>query len=158
VCSTTPPHSTLTLTLMTRATPSLVFCKVSIESTLTHMLLTLLQVTLQMVTSTTLLVIRVLHLMTQVCSTAHTFLFRWFVQLVRTPSSPKLASRPVTGLLLTHSLKEQMQVVVPSRSTKTVTTDVLQLRTSCDRGCCGAGCPTCPFRPPSRGVFFYANK
>ena len=30
---------------------------------------------------------KVLHLMTQDYSTAHTFLFRWFVQLVRTASS-----------------------------------------------------------------------
>jgi hypothetical protein len=43
--------------------------------------------------------------------------------------------------------------------TRTATTVALQLRTSCDSsGCCGSGCPTCPFRPPSRGVFFYANK
>jgi hypothetical protein len=43
--------------------------------------------------------------------------------------------------------------------TRTATTVALQLRTSCDSsGCCGSGCPTCPFRPPSREVFFYVNK
>ena len=46
--------------------------------------------------SITLLVIRALHLMTQVCSIAHTFLFRWFVQLERTPSSLRSDLRLVT--------------------------------------------------------------
>ena len=61
------------------------------------------------VTSITSLVIRVLLLMTLVCSTAHTFLSKWFVPLERTPSSPRLASRPATVLLLTHSQKELTQ-------------------------------------------------
>ena len=70
--------------------------------------------------STTLLVIRVLHLMTQVCSTAHTFLFRWFVQLERTPSNLRSDSRLVTVLLLTHSQKVLLlsPILVHSRLTK----------------------------------------
>ena len=51
--------------------------------------------------------IRVHLLMTQDCSTAHTFLYRWFVQLARTPSSQKSALRLATVSLPTHSLKEQ---------------------------------------------------
>jgi len=114
--------------------------------------------TQQVVTSTTLLVIRVLPLMTQVYSTAHTFLFRWFVQLERTPSNQKSDSRPATAWSRTPLQKEPLSAQVASESTATATIVVLQSRTSCDRGCCGAGCPTCPFRPPIRGVFFYANK
>jgi len=134
---------------MTLVTPSLVFSKVSIVSTSILMLQTLLLI------STTLLVIRVLAHTTQVSSTAHMFLSRWFVPSVRTPSSPRLASRPVTVLLLTHSQKELPQVSEDSASTQTVTTEESRSQTSCDSGCCGAGCPTCPFRPPARGVFFY---
>jgi len=111
---------------MTLVTPSLVFCKVSIVYTSILILQTLL------LTSTTLLVIRVLPLMTQVSSTAHTFLSKWFVPLVRTPSSPRLASRPVTVLLLTHSQKEPPLVQVPSTVTLTVTTEESRSPTSCD--------------------------
>ena len=93
-------------TLMTLVTPSLVFCKVSIASISILILQTSLLLMALQVTSTTLLVIRVLRLMTQVCSIAHTFLSRWFVPLVRTPSSLRSASRPATVWLLTHSLKE----------------------------------------------------
>ena len=25
------------------------------------------------------------------------------------------------------------------------------------KGCCGSGCPDCPFRPPSQGGLFYAQ-
>ena len=49
-----------------------------------------------LVISTTLLVIRVHLLMMLVCSTAHTFHYRWFVQLERTVSNQKLALRLVT--------------------------------------------------------------
>ena len=52
--------------------------------------------------STMLLDIKVLHLMMLVSSTAHMFHYKWFVQLVRTASSPKLVSRPVMVWLLTH--------------------------------------------------------
>ena len=83
-------------------------------------------------TSTTLLVIRVLHLMTQVCSTAHTFPSRWFVPLERTPSSPRLALRPATAWSLTHSLKAPTSAQAHSLLTLTVTTEELLLRTSCD--------------------------
>ena len=58
-----------------------------------------------LVTSTTLLVTKVLLLMTLVYSTAHTFHYRWFVQLERTPSSQKSDLRLVTDWLLTHSQK-----------------------------------------------------
>jgi len=49
-------------------------------------------------------VIRVLPLMMLASSTAHTFLFRWFVRLVKVPSSPRLVSKPVTEWLQTHLL------------------------------------------------------
>ena len=65
-----------------------------------------------LVTSTTLLVIRVLHLMMLVSSIAHMFLSKWFVPLVRTPSSLRLALRPVMVMLLTHSQKEPIRVLV----------------------------------------------
>ena len=120
------PALNSTLTLMTLVTPSLVFCKVSIVYTSILIPPTLLLL------STMLLVIRVLHLMTQVCSIAHMFLSRWFVPSVRTPSSPRLASRPVTVLLLTHSQKELPQVSEDSASTQTVTTEESRLLTSCD--------------------------
>jgi len=123
-----------------------VSCKVSIVSTSILIRQTLL------LTSTTLLVIRVLHLMTQVCSIAHTFLSRWFVPLVRTASSPRLALRPVTVSLLTHLQKAPMLVWVVSVLTATATTEELLLRTSCDlysheliRGSFGT-------------LFFYLNK
>ncbi|SVB81436.1 uncharacterized protein METZ01_LOCUS234290, partial [marine metagenome] len=54
----------------------------------------------QLLLSTMLLDIRVLLLMTPDSSTAHTFLYRWFVRLVKVPSSPRLVSRLVTVLLL----------------------------------------------------------
>ena len=138
---------------MTLVIPSLVSSKVSIAYTSILIRQTVL------LTSTTLLVIRVLPLMMQVYSTAHTFLFRWFVQLERTPSSPKSDLRLATAWSLIPSLKVQLSELVLLQLTRTATTVALQLRTSCDSsGCCGSGCPTCPFRPPSRGVFFYANK
>src|SRR6056300_1452996 len=121
---------------MTLATPLLVQSMVSTAST--SILMPPLVVPKP--TSTTLLVIRVLHLMTQVCSIAHTFLSKWFVPLVRTPSSLRSALRPVMVLLLTHLLKVQTLAQVVCWSTRTVTTDVLLLRTSCDlisQGYCG---------------------
>ena len=71
--SITPLHSTLTLTLMTLVTPSLVFCKVSIVYTSILILLTSLPQTEPQATSTMSSVIRVLPLMTLVCSIAHMF-------------------------------------------------------------------------------------
>jgi len=117
---------------MTLVTPSLVFSKASIASTLTHTLQTSTLTTLQTATSITSVVTRVLPLMTQVCSTAHTFLCRWFVPLVRTPSSLRSDLRPVMVLFPTPSLKEPTKAWVHSTLTRTVTTDVLRLRTSCD--------------------------
>jgi len=79
-----------------------------------------------------LLVTKVLTLMMLVCSTAHTFLFRWFVLLVRTPSSPRLASRPDMVWLLTHLQMVLIRIWVPSRLVLTDTTEELLLRTSCE--------------------------
>jgi len=82
--------------------------------------------------STTLLVIRVLHLMTLVSSTAHTFLSKWFVPLVRTPSSPRLALRPATAWSQTHSRKEPPLALALLPRTSTVTTEESRFRISCD--------------------------
>jgi len=117
---------------MTLVTPSLVFCKVSIVFISILIRQTSPLLTQVQATSTTLLVIRVLHLMTLVSSIAHTFLSKWFVPLVRTPSSPRLALRPDMVWSPTHSLKVQPQATEHCKSTPTVTTDVLLLRTSCD--------------------------
>ena len=131
---------------MTPVTPSLVFSLVSSASTLTHMLQTVLLL------STTLLVIRVLHLMTLVSSTAHTFLSRWSVPSVRTPSSPRLASRPVMVSLLTHSQKAPIPptlVVLPPTATATIVAFLLQ--TSCDLD-------SHIYQEGLRTLFFYLNK
>ena len=117
---------------MTLVTPSLVFSKVSIVYTSILILQTSPQVMLLTATSTMLSVIRVLHLMTQVSSTAHMYLCRWYVQSVRTPSNQKSDSRPATAWLRTHLQKEPPLAQVVFVSTATVTTDVLQSRTSCD--------------------------
>ena len=131
---------------MTLVTPSLVFSKVSIVSTSILMLQTLLLI------STTLLVIRVLAHTTQVSSTAHMYPSRWFVQLARTPSSQKLASRLATVSLQTHSQKAPAKVLALLRATATATTVALLSRTSCD-----------PFsqgytRGSSDPLFLYLNK
>ena len=123
---TTPLHSTLTSTLTTLVTPSLVFSKVSIVYTSILILQTLIP------TSTTLLVTRDLAHTTQVSSTAHMYLSRWFAPSVRTPSSQRLASRLVTVSLRTHSQKEPIRVSEDFLQTRTVTTDVSRLQTSCD--------------------------
>ena len=117
---------------MTLVTPSLVFCKVSIVYTSILILLTSLPQTEPQATSTMLSVTRVLPLTTLVCSIAHMFPSRWFVPLERTPSSPRLASRPATVWLPTHSQKEPIKVWVVSRSMQTATIVALQSRTSCD--------------------------
>ena len=88
---------------------------------------------LQVVTSTMLLVIKVLLLMMLDCSTAHTFLYRWFVQLERIHSSQKSALRLVTESLRTHLPKDLIKVLVNSKLTQTATTGVLLLRTLCKR-------------------------
>ena len=120
---------------MIPATPLLEPSKVSIASTSILIRQTSLLITADLhkdPTNTTLLVTRVPRLMTLDSSTAHTFLSKWFVPLVRTPSSPRLASRPDMVLLLTHSLKALMLVTVFSPPTQTATTEELRFKTSCD--------------------------
>ena len=83
--------------------------------------------------STTLQVIRVHHLMTQVYSTAHTFLYRWYVVWEQTVSSQKLDSRLVTESLQTHLLKVQHSpLLVFFHVTATYTTEELKLLTLCN--------------------------
>jgi len=117
--------------LMTLAAPSLAPLTVSSRFTSTHILQTF------KMTSTSLLVTRVRILMTQVYSTAHTFLSRWFVQLAKTPSSPRLASRLVTVCRQTHlqlvsSTMVLSQPLVSVLQTQTATTEEYVLPTSCD--------------------------
>ena len=83
-------------------------------------------------TTTTLLVTRVLPLMTLDSSTAHTFPCRWSVPLTMAPSNPKLASRPATAWSRTHSQKELLKVPCGSPRTLTATIVVLRSPTSCD--------------------------
>jgi len=109
-----------------------VFCKVSIVYTSILILLTSPLQTEQVATSITLLVIRVLLLMTLASSTAHMYLSKWFVPLVRTPSSQKLDSRLATASSRTHLLKEPLKAKALLLLTQTVTTEELLLRTSCD--------------------------
>ena len=113
---------------MTPVTPSLVFLLVSIAFTSIHMVLTVPLI------STTLLVTRVLPHMTLVSSTALTFLFRWFVLSVRTPSSLRSDSRLATAWLPTHSLRVQPSVLVLLPRTPTATTVASRSKTSCDHG------------------------
>jgi len=132
-----------------------VFSKVSIASTSTHILLTSPQVTHLVVTSTMSSVIRVLHLMTLVCSIAHTFLCRWYVPLGRTPSSLRSALRPATVSLLTHSQTMAhwqalpQRVHTPSPQTQTATTEEYRSETSCDFFHKGLS------EDPTMGSFFY---
>jgi hypothetical protein len=118
--------------LMTPVAPSQVLCKASIAYT--SILIQVDITPVQTVVSTTLLVIRVHLLMTQVSSTAHMYPFRWYVQLVRTPSNQKLASRPVMVWLPTHSQKVWIKVSEDCKSMQTVTTEEFKSRTSCDSG------------------------
>merc|ERR1712093_938845 len=100
------------------------------KCTLTLILQTLLLI------STTLLDTKVLHLMTLDCSTAHTFLYRWFVQLVRIHSNQKLDSRLATASSRTHSHKVVLLMVkdlVFLPVTRTVITEELRLLTSCKK-------------------------
>jgi len=66
-----------------------------------------------------------------VCSTAHMFHYRWFVQLERTPSSQKLDLRQDTVLFQTHSLKVLLKDLDALLLTATAITSVLLFRTSC---------------------------
>ena len=112
--------------LMIPAIPLLAFFKASIRFILTHIRQTYPTAT------TMLLVIRVPRLMTLDSSIAHMFLSKWYVPLVRTPSSQKSALRPDTVLLRTHSHKAPLLVLVLSLLTPTVTTEEYVLRTLCD--------------------------
>ena len=125
---------------------------VSSEFTLTHTLLTLHLVTLipTLVTSTTQLDTKVLAHMMQDYSTAHMYLSRWYVLWEKTPSSPRLASRPDMVWLLTHLQKEQQEYLADLPLTPTATTEELQLRTSCD---IDGHIPFCSKDPP-RVLFF----
>ena len=111
---------------MTQAIHLLVFYSVSREFTSTHIQQTLL------LTSTTLLDTKDLLLMMLDCSIALTCLYRWFVLWERTPSNQKLDLRQDMVLLQTHSLKVQIKVLEDLRLTRTATTDVFKLRTSCN--------------------------
>ena len=125
---------------MTQVIHLLVFFKVSTEYTLTHIQQTVL------LNSTMLLDTKVHHHMTQDYSTAHTFHYRWFVLWERTPSSQKLDLRPDMVWLQTHSLKEQLKVLVELRRTQTATTRELRFLTSCKKkgynSFCNNGDPT----------------
>jgi hypothetical protein len=92
---------------------------------LTHIRQTLLLI------SSTLLVIRVLHLMMPDCSIALMFLSKWFVPLVRTPSNPKSDLRRATASSLILLLKEQLPAVAHSQPTLTPTTGESKLQISC---------------------------
>ena len=60
-------------------------------------------------------------------------LFRWSVQLEKTPSRFKIRpSRRATAWLLTHSLKAPTKVLAHSPQTQTVTTEESRSRASCD--------------------------
>jgi hypothetical protein len=87
-------------------------------------------------------------LMTQDSSTAHMFLSKWFVPLVRTTSSQKLDLRPVTEWLQTHSLKALLRVLVVLLLTQTATIVELQSKISCE------SFSQDYMRPPSGGLFF----
>ena len=131
---------------MTLVIHLLVSYKVSIEYTSIHIQQTLLLL------STTLFDTKVLHLMTQVYSTAHTFHYRWFVQLEKTPSNQKSDLRLVMVLFPTHLLKEQLQVLVVSLLIATDTTEELELTTSCNSDI------TYLFNKETlTGLFFYAS-
>jgi len=127
---TTPLLWTLTWMLMTPATPSQVFWWASGEYISIH-----IQQTYQIL-SITLLVIRVLHLMMQASSIAHMFPSRWFAPLERTPSSLRLALRPVMEWFTTHSqTRVLLQVLLLTTEfllVRTATTEEFLLRTSCD--------------------------
>jgi len=81
-----------------------------------------------------LLVTKVLHLMMQDCSTAHTFLYRWFVQLEKTHSSQKSGSRLVTESLLTPSPVVLLLMILVSLHVIVISTiDVLRSQTLCKK-------------------------
>ena len=120
------PALNANLRLTIPVTPSQVHCLVS--SAYTSILT--LQTTL--LTSITLLVIRVLPLMTLDSSIVLMFPSRWFVPLERTPSILKIGSRLATVWLLTPSHKEPQLALVLLPPMLTATTVAFLSRTSCD--------------------------
>ena len=74
--------------------------------------------------------------MTLVCSTAHTFHYKWFVQLVNIHSNQRLDLRQDMVSHLTHSTQEQLLPVLKVQSqllrTPTSTTEELKLQTLCN--------------------------
>ena len=74
--------------------------------------------------------------MTLVCSTAHTFHYKWFVQLVNIHSNQRLDLRQDMVSQLTHSTQEQSLPVLKVQSqllrTPTSTTEELKLQTLCN--------------------------
>ena len=74
--------------------------------------------------------------MTLVCSTAHTFHYKWFVQLVNIHSNQRLDLRQDMVSQLTHSTQEQLLPVLKVQSqllrTPTSTTEELKLQTLCN--------------------------
>ena len=112
----------------------LVHYKVSLKYTLTHMLVVRTQhLLLPLMVSTMLLVIRVHLLMMLVCSTAHTFHYRWFVQLERTHSNQKSGLRLVMESFRIHLLKVHLLVWEQSDVTLTYTTEELRFKTLCKK-------------------------
>jgi len=80
--------------------------------------------------TTLLWVTKVLLRSTQVCSTAHTYHYRWFVRLGKTASSQKSGSKLVTAWYRTHSqmvLLQQLRVLL--HRTPTSTTEEFVYRT-----------------------------
>jgi len=108
---------------MTLVTLSLVFLMVAYVFISIHT---------QSVVTISPLVIRAPQHSTLVSSIAHTFLFRWFVQLTRTASNQRLASRHVTEWSQTHSLKVLQPVLVLLRRILTSTIVELSLTTLCN--------------------------
>ena len=83
--------------------------------------------------STTLLVTRAHRLMTLACSIARTFRYRWFVPLVRVPSSRRLALRLVMVCRSTRSLRYLLRLTVLALVTRTYTTDEFRSTTLCKK-------------------------
>ena len=94
-----------------------------IESTLIHISVLLLLTSLLLDTKV------LVHMMLE-CSTAHTFHYKWFVRLVKIPSSQRLGLRPDMVLSTTHLLDQtkahQHPLLVLSQPELTYTTELLK--------------------------------
>ena len=79
---------------------------------------------------------KVHHLTMLVCSTAHTFRYKWFVRLVKILSNQKSGLKLVMVSLLTHSTLEQLQLLLmaqfPSVLLPTNITEKLKFLTLCN--------------------------